>query len=311
MADEPLDTAKPFTRAAGLTSGLTRRDLAGPAFRVMGHGIVISSTIPDSPGLRTRAALVPFGKGAFASHCSAARAWEAPVATCPEEHITVAKPNGRRRRTNVVCHVRDGATIRVIGGLPVSDLADLFVEMADELPLVELVVLGDWMLRRKGMTHQRLARAVEAATGTRSKRAHAALGYVRRKVDSPMESRLRMLLVLAGIPEPEINLEIRNVDGEVLRRYDLCWPGVKVIVEYDGRVHIEREANWEKDLDRREAINDEAWRLLVVVARGIYSDPGRTVQRVWTVLSSRGLDGLPPRASDGWRPHFPGHDRSS
>lgn len=224
MADEELDTRQPFTRAAGLASGLTRRELAGPSFRTMSHGILVSAAMPDSPSLRTRAALVPFGDSAFASHCSAARAWEAPIATCPQEHITVAEPNGRRRRTDVVCHVRDGATIRVIGGLPVSELADVFVEMADELPLVELVVLGDWMLRRKGMTHLRLAGAVERASGTRAARARSALGYVRRKVDSPMETRLRMLLVLAGIPEPLVNHEIRNVDGELLRRFDLCWP---------------------------------------------------------------------------------------
>lgn len=307
MADDKLDTGQPFTRAAGLKSGLSRRELAGPDYRTLNRGILVSSAIPDSPGLRTRAALVPFAHGAFASHCSAARAWEAPIATCPDEHVTVPEPNGRRRRTNVVCHIRVGATTRVVGGLPVSELADLFVEMADELPLVELVVLGDWMLRRKGMTHARLARAIETASGSRAARAHRALGYVRGKVDSPMESRLRMLLVLAGIPEPEINREIRNVDGEVLRRYDLCWPGVKVIVEYDGRVHIEREANWERDLDRREAIEDDAWRILVVVAKGIYSEPERTIQRVWTVLSNRGLDGLPARPSDDWRPHFPGH----
>lgn len=307
MPDDELDIRHPFTRAAGLASGRTRRELAGARYRVLGHGILVSSAVPDSPALRTRAALVPFGADAFASHCSAARAWDAPVATCPEEHVTVVGPNGRRRRAGVVCHVRDGADIRVIGDLPVSDLADLFVEMADELPLVELVVLGDWMLRRKGMTRQRLAGAVDRASGRSARRARTALGYVRRKVDSPMETRLRMLLVLAGIPEPEINLEIRDVDGQVLRRYDLCWPGVRVIVEYDGRIHIEREANWERDLDRRELIDDDGWRILVVVARGIYSEPARTVQRVWRVLSDRGLAGLPPRPGDDWRPHFPGH----
>lgn len=307
MADEKLDTRQPFTRAAGLESGLTRRQLIGPGFRTISHGILVSAEVADSPGLRTRAALLPFGPDAFASHCSAARAWQAPIATCPDEHVTVPEPNGRRRRTNVVCHVRYGATVRDVGGLPVSDLADLFVEMADELPLVELVVLGDWMLRRKGVTHRRLARAIEVAPASRAERARRALRYVRRKVDSPMESRLRMLLVLAGIPEPEVNREIRNVDGEVLRRFDLCWPGVKVIVEYDGRFHIEREENWERDLDRREAIEEDQWRMLVVVAKGIYTDPGRTVQRVWNVLSARGLPGLPDRPGDGWRPHFPGH----
>lgn len=304
--DDELDIEQPFTRAAGLASGRTRRALAGPDFRSLGHGLLISSTVSDSAALRARAALVAFDDDAFASHCSAARAWAAPIATCPVEHVTVDSPNRRRRRTTVVCHVRDGASVRIVAGLRVSELADLFVEMASELPLVELVVLGDWMLRRKGLTTQRLGRAVEAASGTPQKRARIALGFVRPKVDSPMESRLRMLIVLAGIPEPEVNLEIRDVDGEVLRRFDLCWPGIKVIVEYDGRVHIEREAAWERDLERREAIDDDQWRLLVVVARGIYTEPERTVQRVWRLLADRGLPGLPVRPSDDWRPHFPG-----
>ena len=34
----------------------------------------------------------------------------------------------------------------------------------------------------------------------------------------PMETRLRMLLVLAGLPEPRVNLTIRDVDGEPVRR---------------------------------------------------------------------------------------------
>ncbi|QIK76846.1 DUF559 domain-containing protein [Nocardioides piscis] len=307
MADaNELDPTRPFTRAAGLNSGLTRRELNGPDFRRLSHGILVSAAVADSPMLRTQAALIPFDGAGSASHCSAARVWGAPVATCPEEHITVSEPNARRRRQGVVCHVRADARTRDVGGIAVTELADLFVEMADELPLVELVVLGDWMLRRKGMTHQRLAAAVAAASGSAVRRARTALGYVRRRVDSPMETRLRMLLVLAGIPEPEVNREMRDLHDEVLRRYDLCWPGVKVVVEYDGRVHIEREAGWERDLVRREAIDDDGWRLLVVVAKDIYAQPERTVQRVFKVLRDRGLAGLPDRVSDDWRPHFPG-----
>jgi hypothetical protein len=91
------------------------------------------------------------------------------------------------------------------------------------------------------------------------------------------------------------------------RRYDLCWPSVRVIVEYDGRHHIEREQNWESDLDRREAIDDDGWRILVVTGAGIYREPQRTVCRVWRLLRARRLPGVPRRPSDGWRPHFPGH----
>ena len=122
-----------------------------------------------------------------------------------------------------------------------------------------------------------------------------------------MESRLRMLLVLAGIPEPEVNRAVRAEDGALLRRFDMCWPGVRVIVEYDCRQHIEREREreWERDLARREEIDEDGWRILVVTSRGIYRDPANTVERVFRVLAARGLAHLPARPDPGWRPHFP------
>jgi hypothetical protein len=119
-----------------------------------------------------------------------------------------------------------------------------------------------------------------------------------------------MLLVLAGLPEPAINVRIRAGNGAVLRRYDLSFPAARVIVEYDGRQHIERVEAWESDLERREAIDDDGWRILIVVASGIYRSPERTLQRVWRLLQSRGLEGVPARLGDEWRAHFPGHSPS-
>jgi hypothetical protein len=301
-----FDPRQPFTRAQGLAAGLTRRQLAGPGFRQLLHGIHVAATVPWTPELRTAAALVPFGDGAFASHCSAARVHDAPVPGCPSEHVTVGAPAERRTRAGIVCHVREDAVVRQVRGIAVTDLAELFVELAAELDLVDLVVVGDWMLRRKGMTTGRLAAAVRRSGGRVGRHARLALGYVRPRVDSPMETRLRMLLVLAGVPEPRINLEVRASDGELLRRYDLCWPEVKVIVEYNGRVHDEDREQRSKDIDRSDAVADDGWRLLVVIADGVYGHPGRTVDRVWRVLRERGMEGLPQRPSDAWRPYFPG-----
>ena len=194
----------------------------------------------------------------------------------------------------------------MVDGVRVSTLPDLFVELASVLPLVELVVAGDWMVRRARLAPTALIDAAGQAGGRAGDLARRAAAHVREKVDSPMETRLRMLLVLAGIPEPEVNLEIRTADGEVLRRYDLSWPGVRVIVEYDGRHHVQRVEQWEQDLTRREAIDDSEWRILVVVSSGIYKSPEDTVRRVHALLRRRGLVGLPVRPRDDWRPHFPG-----
>lgn len=303
---DSFDPARPFLRWWGLRAGLSRAVLDGPTFRRVLHGVVVSAEVVDSPRLRAEAALVCFFDTAFCSHATAARVWGAPVPALPDEHVTVTTPAERLRRAGVRCHVRPGARVRVVDGVRVSDLPDLFVELADQLDLVALVVVGDWMVRRKGVTPARLRTAAAEAPGEAGRLARRAAAYVRAKVDSPMETRLRMLLVLAGLPEPEVNLEIRDVDGEVVRRYDLSWPGVRVIVEYDGRHHIERVEQWEADLERREAIDDDGWRILVVVAGGIYASPEATVRRVWRVLRDRGLPGVPTRPGDGWRPHFPG-----
>lgn len=122
-----------------------------------------------------------------------------------------------------------------------------------------------------------------------------------------MESRLRMLIVLAGLPEPEVNLLVAtDKEGIARRKYDLCWPEVRLIVEYDGRLHIERVEQWESDLGRREEIDDSGWRIIVVIAAGIYTYPGTTVTKLHRLLLERGHPRVPSHLSDEWRRHFPG-----
>lgn len=221
--------------------------------------------------------------------------------------MTVVDARDRRRREGVICHVDPSLQVDLVRGRRVAAATTLFVQLAESLDLVDVVVVGDHLVRRGRATVESLRSAAAAAPGPVGRRARAAASYVRAGVDSPMETRLRMLLVLAGLPEPQVNLTIRDVDGQPVRRFDLSWPGVKVIVEYDGRHHIVREETWERDLDRREWMDDDGWRLLVVTSRGIYVEPGLTVARVFGLLRARGLPGLPKRPSDDWRPHFPGH----
>jgi very-short-patch-repair endonuclease len=182
----------------------------------------------------------------------------------------------------------------------------MFVELASLLSLVDLVVVGDALVRVAGIPPDDLVRACEASTDQHAAAALQAARYVRAGVDSPMETRLRMLIVLAGLPEPKVNHVLRDDFGNVRRRFDLCYPELRLIVEYDGRHHIEREASWESDLDRREELDEGEWRILVVTAKGIYRHPARTLARVHRALRSRGGRTVPSRLKDDWRAHFPG-----
>lgn len=304
--NRPFDPREPFPRFRALLAGYPRSQVDSPAFRRLLHGVIVSADVPDSPVLRVKAALACYFDEAFASHASAARVWQVPVRTRPGEHVTVSLDAHRLRRSGVTCHHRAGAAVAVVQGVRVSVLADLFVELAEELSLVELVVAGDWMVRRHGVRIKHLREAAKRATGKAGSLARRASRFVRRRVDSPMETRLRMLIVLAGLPEPEVNMSINDEYGVEIRRYDLSWPEARVVVEYDGRHHVERVEQWERDLIRREAIDDDDWRIVVVVAKGIYRNPEETIERIFRVLSARGLTGLPAALSDDWRPHFPG-----
>jgi hypothetical protein len=300
--DPSLDTHRPFTRAQALASGVNPES---SRFKRLVPGVYVASEVAVTPELTTRAALLRFGPDAFASHVSAARLRRVPVPAIPEEHVTVIRQEDRRRPRGVIAHVNPSPEVVLVRGVRVSSATQMFVELATLLSLVDLVVVGDHLVRTSQVSLAELVRACARSTERGARAARRAAAYVRERVDSPMETRLRMLIVLAGLPEPEVNLTIRDVDGRPLRRYDLCWRSGRVIVEYDGRHHIERDETWESDLQRREAIDDDGWRILVVTGRGIYREPERTVDRVWRLLRERGVPDVPARPRDDWRPHFP------
>lgn len=302
-----FDPQQPFLRADGLEHGLTQKVMRGPGYRVLFRNVLVSAATPPTALQRVRGAMALHRADAWASHVSAARVKGAPVPTIADEHVSVAHQKMRRHHAGIRAHVGDPSGVVVERGIRVSGDVPMFIELGGQLGLVDLVVVGDWLVRRRGWSPEQLVDACRRSRHRDSRKALAAAQLVRRHVDSPMETRLRLLLVLAGLPEPEVNLLVRDELGEAVRRYDLCYPLVRVAVEYDGRLHVEVIAQWEDDLERRADMDDDDWRLVVVTGSGIYKDPLRTLRRVHRVLLARGMPGVPLRLSDAWRPHFPGH----
>ena len=55
--------------------------------------------------------------------------------------------------------------------------------------------------------------------------------------ESPMETRMRMTLVLAGLPRPQAQVALHDAQGLFLGRADLYYPAQRLILEYDGATH--------------------------------------------------------------------------
>ncbi len=299
-----LDVRRPFLRSAALAAGITPKQLRGPRFRRLFTGVYVEAEEDVRPLERVQAALLLHPRRAFASHASAARVYEAPLPPgLADEHVSVFAAKDRRRRAGLCNHIVSTDTPMVrYRGLQVSSPAQCFVELAAQLTLVDLVVVGDHLVKRGLTTPEELV----AHAGRRGRTAASrAAAYVRRDVDSPMETRLRMLIVLAGLPEPTVNHTLRHADGRVRYRFDLSWPELRIVVEYDGRQHRADLDQWDHDLERSEWLDDEGWLHVPVFSRGIYRRPDRTLERVVKVLRHRGCPDVPARLSDAWRPHFP------
>jgi hypothetical protein len=266
--------------------------------------VYVAAAVEVTPDVVAEALLLIVPGPAWVSHASAARILGLPLPVLPDEHVTVVAKADRMKRRGIRSHIGtpDALVVRR-QGLVHSAPLQVFVELAEQLTLVDLVVVGDWLVRKNMVTLSELRTFAGTSKLKGAAAARAAVAFVRERVDSPMETRLRMLFVLAGFPEPEVNLTYDLGDGR--RRYDLCWPGVKVIAEYDGRHHAQREEQWEADLERREQIDDDEWRIRVFIAKDIYNTPDRTLERMATLLRAKRLPGMPRCLKDDWRAHFP------
>ena len=119
-----------------------------------------------------------------------------------------------------------------------------------------------------------------------------------------MESRVRMLIVLAGLPEPKVNHVLRNGDGEWLRRLDMCYLAAGIAIEYDGQHHLDTRKRRE-DLLRREQLERDGWLFVVLVSEDVYLDPAGTVERVRLALLDRQQHERKRRLSPEWQRCFP------
>lgn len=307
MPADGLDTSRPFTTGQALAGGISASRLRGPEFRRLSKGKYVHVTRRPSAVLDAEAALLGHPADAFASHTTAAKVYRMPVPLDANEHVSVFEPANRRRRMGVVCHVAPAEAVVISHrGVRLADPAYVFVALAATLSLVDLVVVGDYIAAQKWYSPAQLVAVCAGSGQAHASRALAAARFVRQGVDSPMETRLRMLLVLAGFPEPQVNFVLRHEDGSVRRRFDLCYPEVRVIVEYDGRQHAEDPQQYDRDVFRREELEHDGWRLVVVTAKGIYADPEGTLQRVRRALRARGMTGVPTRFNRRYLKHFPG-----
>lgn len=295
----------PFSVADGLAAGLGRGALAGGGYDRPFHGVRerVSHVHParDKKPPSTRELLrlecrryAPRMKpGQFFSHETALvlRGAPAPDGWEPVVHVSAYRPAVGPRTKGVIGHrLQHRATAeRHVFGLPVEASARSWVQTSRLWDSDDLIAAGDYLVARR----RRLATIdelrVEAAL-MRGRALDDVLALLREGSESPKETRLRLVLVRAGLPEPELNVVINAADGRFVARVDLAFPGLRIAVEYDGRGHAEDPAQFARDADRWDDIRDQGWDLVRILSHHLDGDGAAAVAKVRAAFRRAGVE---------------------
>jgi hypothetical protein len=251
---ETLDSAGFLVREAvgyGVDPGrLRRRDLVRPV-----HGV--RST--DATMSIVAAVGLVLGPDQYLSHTTAAALWGAPLPRGAEVpvHVTTDGTGPVMRRPQVKGHRRrSGAASCERQGMRLSTPELAWRECAGLLSVEQLVAVGDFLVGKSGLcTIDTLAKSI--VPGSRwIAVARAAIARVRVGAESPMETWLRLAVVDAGFPEPELQVEVADHHGRFLGRVDMAWPDRRLALEYDGDHHREQDVfQYDQRRDNGMAVN--------------------------------------------------------
>jgi hypothetical protein len=161
-------------------------------------------------------------------------------------------------------------------------------DLARRLPLVEAVVAVDALGRVGGFGAAEVRTRDAVSPGARGcRRLPEVLALVDARAESPMETRLRVGLVLAGLPAPAVQYEIVDADSRVIiARVDLAYPAAALAIEYDGGWHFDR-AQAERDRRRDNLLAAYGWQTLRFGRDDVWNAMPRTAARVGELLTLR------------------------
>lgn len=228
----------PLSRARAL--GLSKDDMRGSAWRRVAHGWYRWKGCPprEEHLLIAIASTLPAG-GAF-SGLTAARLLgiEAPSPERPEVVVPDATRIANRAPATVRCIQLDPRDVVLARGFPVTSPARTCFDLAGRLPLTEAVAAIDMALHDQHLSLEAFAAYVAAHKGVQGVvKARRVLPLLEPKSESPMESRLRMLLVLNGLDRPQAQVSLCDAAGGFVARVDLYYPEARLAIEYDGEQH--------------------------------------------------------------------------
>jgi hypothetical protein len=292
----------PFTVYEAADAGVTAGRLRYRGLGIPSRGIRIP--LAESSGgaciVRPYTVVTPFSA---ASHATAFTQWGFPgfLPGTDDGRVHISRPDTMAivRRTGVVGHVGQFFADEIVNhnGLVITSRTRTWLDCSRKMSIEELTVVADHLLRIPRpefevrsdpfATLEDLAEMLDRHKGTPGiRKARLALDLARVGSDSAPETRLRLALEYAGLPEPQLNVPTELGAG-VVRQPDLAYPEQKVAVEYEGDGHSEA-AQIVRDIAREEDFARAGWLPVRISKRHMQNEARAAVAKVRTALLSRG-----------------------
>lgn len=250
-------------------------------------------------------ALSAASPGAWISHVTAARirsqilpAW---LADSTELHLSKPHSLPEVRRRGVIGHsvLASENEIEFVDGIRISSRSRTWLDMARRLSESELVCMGDELIRIPRAEFEDRTEPFDTLEGLRSLvarhpnlqgvvRARAALERMRVGADSAPESLLRLAMEDAGLPEPQLQVPLRE-DKTIGPTADLGYRHRRLAIQYDGGHHL-LEPQIFSDKRRDKAFEAAGWTVVVFGKKDLADGFERAIRLIKRAMRTSQLD---------------------
>ena len=241
----------PFRGTAAIAARLTTLGrLRGRSWRRIAKDVYVHRDVPDGPELRRSALRLMLAPGNVA--CGRTAAWlhglweplpgrPVPIETTRALHASGRAPEGHSRRRLTLTDIGLEGDVMDLDGLRCLTPRRVCFDLMRERNLVEAVVVADAFAVAGAILLPEFYAYVDAHHRWPGvEQARLALGFATTYALSPGETRLRMIVVLGGFPEPYVNVPFwAGEPAELIAHPDLLLLHVPrpAGLEYDGAVH--------------------------------------------------------------------------
>lgn len=211
-------------------------------------------------------------------------AWLEPPIASRMQSVHVTAQRWIRAPDGYTTYQADPGPTVYVRDFRITDEVRTLLDVARSAPLPISVPMIDAVIAQSPWLLTQLRQRADELVGHRHvARAQRAIHLASPQAESVLESLLRLLIVLAGLPPPQLQLPVRHPGGTYYA--DMGYRESRLLIEADGR---DRHSEWRKvgeDFVRQNALVAAGWRVLRFTWAQVLFQPDMVIAAIWAALA--------------------------